>query len=251
MMICRNCGTEVNEGYEACPFCGGSLVQNVINNGQNNEIKTTGLLVFSIIELVCLSPIFGLIALILYFAQLKPAISRGDIVGAKKSKKSIFTLLIVGIILNVVMSFVVIVLILIPNFSGIQSRSQISTDRATAAQVGKAVRIWYTEAQFGGMYEYKSVEDGFVRIDKIDGLEDYVAPDVSPLSYGMKNEEGAFYATIIGEDNGFSKVVVAIGPENLYNSGTDSNVGETFYQDIEDGASVTYTGVESGIAYVE
>lgn len=250
-MFCRNCGTEVNEGYEVCTFCGGSLVQNVIKNSQNTEVKTTGILIFSIIELVCLSPLFGLIALILYFTKLKPSIDRGDLEGAKKSKKSIFTLLIVGIVLNIVMSLAVMVLIAIPNFSGMQSRMETRTDNVTAAQIGKAVRNWYTEAQFGADYEYKSVEDAFVRIDRIDGLEEYTDTALTPTSYGTRNEEGAFYATIIGEDTGITKVVVAIGPENLYNSGSDSNVFETFYGDIEDGVSVTYSGIESGIAYVE
>lgn len=39
----------------------------------------------------------------------------------------------------------IIMLIAIPNFSGIQQRMQVRADKATAAQIGKAVRIWYTE----------------------------------------------------------------------------------------------------------
>lgn len=39
----------------------------------------------------------------------------------------------------------IIMLIAIPNFSGIQQRMKVRADKATAAQIGKAVRVWYTD----------------------------------------------------------------------------------------------------------
>ena len=39
----------------------------------------------------------------------------------------------------------IIMLIAIPNFSGIRQRMQVRADKASAAQIGKAVRIWYTD----------------------------------------------------------------------------------------------------------
>ena len=39
----------------------------------------------------------------------------------------------------------IIMLIAIPNFSGIQQRMQVRADKATAAQIGKAVRVWFTD----------------------------------------------------------------------------------------------------------
>lgn len=51
----------------------------------------------------------------------------------------------------------IIMLIAIPNFSGIQQRMQVRADKATAAQIGKAVRIWYTE--YNSDPSFKSLVD--------------------------------------------------------------------------------------------
>ncbi len=39
----------------------------------------------------------------------------------------------------------IIMLIAIPNFAGIQRRMQVRADKATAAEIGKAVRVWFTD----------------------------------------------------------------------------------------------------------
>ena len=60
----------------------------------------------------------------------------------KKSSNKGFTLVELIIVIAIL---AIIMLIAIPNFSGIQQRMQVRADKASAAQIGKAVRIWYTE----------------------------------------------------------------------------------------------------------
>ena len=94
-MFCKNCGSILNEGEQICSSCGettNSDNQNTsyINSDSNDckNIPTTSLLVFSVLEIVsCFGFIPGLIALILYFSKLKPAIENGDKQAALKSKR--------------------------------------------------------------------------------------------------------------------------------------------------------------------
>lgn len=257
-MYCKNCGAMLEEGAYMCPTCGEQIIgasSNVISgNPIGEEVKSTGILVFSIIELFCCNFICGLISVILYFLKLKPSVESGNIEEAKKSKKTIKIVLWLGLILNLVI-ILLLMLISIPNFSGTQSRMQVRADTATAAQIGKAIRIWYTDAitDPDADFDYEDFEDRFVRIDEIEGIINYVDPSLFPSSYfdkkGMKMD-GAYYATLSGEE-GREKVVVAIGPRELYNYTNDSRVYETFYEDIEEITETDYTGIGSGIAYVE
>ena len=60
----------------------------------------------------------------------------------KKSSNKGFTLVELIIVIAIL---AIIMLIAIPNFSGIQQRMQVRADKATAAQIGKAVRVWFTD----------------------------------------------------------------------------------------------------------
>ena len=60
----------------------------------------------------------------------------------KKTSNKGFTLVELIIVIAIL---AIIMLIAIPNFSGIQQRMQVRADKSTAAQIGKAVRIWLTE----------------------------------------------------------------------------------------------------------
>ena len=60
----------------------------------------------------------------------------------KKSSNKGFTLVELIIVIAIL---AIIMLIAIPNFSGIQQRMQVRADKATAAQIGKAVRVWMTD----------------------------------------------------------------------------------------------------------
>lgn len=109
-MYCERCGTAVNPGMSACPNCGAAIANNQqVNYGQQSQpqIKIAGFLVWSIIELVCLSPIMGLIGIILYCTQLKPAADKGDVEGAKKAKKTLKIILWIGVALGVIIGIVV------------------------------------------------------------------------------------------------------------------------------------------------
>lgn len=249
-MFCEKCGSLVNDGEAFCSNCGAGMNESSKVNNNSADIKTTSILVFSIIELICVNQLFGLISLILYFAQLRPAIDRGDVENAKKSKKTITILLIIGLVLNVLAIMAITALIFIPNFSGIQARTEVRYDMVSASQVGKAVRMWYTDATTGAGYDYDNFTDSFVRIDELDGIELYVDPDLEPRSYGYDGEDGAYYATVTDEGPS-GKVVVAIGPENLYSARGDYGLADTFYGDIDENVEMTYTGGTSGIAYVE
>ncbi len=104
-MYCERCGTAVNPGMSACPNCGAAIANNQqVNYGQQSQpqIKIAGFLVWSIIELVCLSPIMGLIGIILYCTQLKPAADKGDVEGAKKAKKTLKIILWIGVALGII-----------------------------------------------------------------------------------------------------------------------------------------------------
>lgn len=252
-MFCKNCGSLVNDGEGFCPSCGTIMGASDNVSSGRVEIKTTAFLVFSIIELICVNQIFGLISLILYCTKLKPAADAGDVEGANKSKKTIKILLIAGLVLSLVVAlamFGMFALIAIPNFGGMQGRMETRADLTTAAQVGKAVRVWYTEATIEGKYDYERFTESFVRIDELDGFESYADIYIEPSSYGYGEEDGAYYATVTDEGPS-GKIVVAIGPENLYSAKDDYGIWDTFYDDIDENVEVTYTGGGSGIAYVE
>lgn len=79
----------------------------------------------------------------------------------KKTSNKGFTLVELIIVIAIL---AIIMLIAIPNFSGIQQRMQVRADKATAAQIGKAVRIWYTE--YSSDPAFKATVDGKLTEDK-------------------------------------------------------------------------------------
>lgn len=260
-MFCENCGSSVNPGNMTCPNCGMPVTTNTYFSDNPLEVKTTGLLVWSILELVCLSPLFGLIALILYFTSLKPAVASGDLGLVYKSKRTIKTLLIVGLVLGLLLPLVIVFLVAVPNFSGIQGRMQVRADMATAAQIGKAVRFWYTDVSIDPDLAIEAneedLENKFVRLDKILLLDDYLYTEQVPSSYEPNGigvqESAAYYVQIInaGIPNE-EKVVVAIGPEDLYDfNSEDNSLSKTFYRTLKEPIETNYDGTGSGIAYVE
>lgn len=266
-MICRNCGATMGDFDTFCPNCGASITTNNYE-GNNTDytasqtveqpIKTTALLVFSILELCCINPITGLIAVILWATKLKAAVDRGDITEALKTKRIIKIILWVGLALSLVFPLLLMMIIMVPNFSGVQSRMEVRTDVATAAQIGKAARVWYVEGITYPELDYNldEVEKSFVRVDEINDFENFFDYNISiPSSYkiGRNKEEAAYYVTIINEDDSDGgRFVVAIGPEDLYSAPRkDQTLVETFYENLDYIAEVNYDGSGSGIAYIE
>ena len=266
-MFCKNCGATMGDFDTICPNCGASSAGNAqysqanYGGSSSEPIKTTGLLVWSIIEILCVNVITGIIGLVFWITKLKPAADRGDVVEAYKAKKSIKTVLWIGIaisVLLVVLYLVFVMLIAVPNFSGIQENMQVRADKSTAAQIGKATRIWYVEAMSepNSNANVDEVKDGLVRLDEIEGIDDYIIY-MTPISYRPDNtmEDSAYYVTIINEDDiENEKIVVVIGPENLYGvSRKDKTYNKIFNKDLDglNANDANYDGNGSGIAYIE
>ncbi len=261
-MFCKNCGAPMGDFDTTCPNCGanyGGVSQTNFGGNNKESIKTTGLLVWSIIELLCVNIPAGIIALILWFTKLKPAADKDDAVAANKAKKPIKIVLWLGLIFTIII-ITLLSLIAVHNLSAVQDRMQVSADKAMAAQIGKAVRIWHTDATMDPInlnFNVEDVENDFVRVDEIEGFEEYMdIMDNEPICYGKSiGKDGAYYATIINEDKlSQIKVVIAIGPKELNEvPKKDKSFYATFNGNLEEfGTSeVTYDGNGSGIAWVE
>lgn len=126
-MYCKNCGMELKDYEKFCPNCGKKIREsmdspnsqvnyNNVSNGKDDLQKYgfNGLLVWSIIELICCSRIFGIISLVLLCVQLKPAVEHGNFAEADKSKNLIKILLIVGIVAGILLNLIAVVAQLIP-----------------------------------------------------------------------------------------------------------------------------------------
>jgi len=255
-MFCENCGSTVSYDNTTCPTCGMPITASRNTSGAA-PVKTTGLLIFCILTLFLCAP-FGIIGLIMYFRSLQNAINSGDMALIQKKKKSITTLLIIGIVLGVLLPLLVIFLIAIPNFSGIQNRMEIRADISTAAQIGKATRLWFTDAttdmKLKELYNEEDLIDGFVRIDRVERLDEYLDTSLTPRSYQPNRRrapvDAAYYVHVANGISSDSQVIVAIGPETLSNT-DDDMLKEIFYEDLEEPIETNYDGSASGIAYVE
>ena len=104
----------------------------------------------------------------------------------KKSNKG-FTLVELIIVIAIL---AIIMLIAIPNFSGIQQRMKVRADKATAAQIGKAVRVWYTDYTSDPVMK-KNIDDmsdevilgtNYVIYDTITQIDGYAAKTYLPES---------------------------------------------------------------------
>ena len=255
-MICPNCGANVSDNEKVCSNCGAS---NLEPNVGDKEIKSTGVLIASILELL-LGPICfitGLIGLILTLSKLNPAIQNGNWAEAKKVKKKIKKVLWTGFILSILLLLIILMLIAITLPMISQTRPDdpaVREDKLNAIKISIATDWWYMNAKNEGL-EYENVEKGFVRVDKVDGLEDYINLSSYQVSSYLNNtSEGMYYVTIIDE-TWRPRVVVAIGPKDLGNAPVkDRSVERVFYGDVENSAALEakpYTGNGSGIAYIE
>ena len=113
----------------------------------------------------------------------------------------------------------IIMLIAIPNFSGIQQRMQVRADKSTAAQIGKAVRIWYTEYNSDPAFKAAVTNglpvagDAMKELSTIDKLEGYVDKTLKPTSLrkndGTEDNTQKYWVGLVGAGTS-EKVVVAI-----------------------------------------
>ena len=139
-MNCSNCGLELKENETVCPSCQNHIYSGIVvetnaneepninqsfdSNSKYEEYKEVEklnekygfnkLLIFSILELVCCSQVFGLIGIILLFLKLKPAIAGRNFEEADKWEKNIRILLIIGIILGLLLGIFQLIVNFVP-----------------------------------------------------------------------------------------------------------------------------------------
>ena len=125
----------------------------------------------------------------------------------------------------------IIALIAVPNLAGIRQRSQIAADIRTAEQIGKALRIWYTDEDANTKRELPSLNNTDTAINNIivrldaenieegkifDGFTNYMSIPSAPKSWDA-TDTGAYYISTTGvsTDNGVSqKIIVGISSHN-------------------------------------
>jgi prepilin-type N-terminal cleavage/methylation domain-containing protein len=174
----------------------------------------------------------------------------------------------------------IIMLIAIPNFSGIQRRMQVRADKATAAQIGKAVRVWFTDyttdptlsildtsgtATVDGT-THKATAAGTTvpshlavygtgdgqtvvpnRYEDLDGIEGYISIGQNPSSLAdstNKNVDTQAYGVILtgAYNDATSKIAVVI-----YAPGHTSDD----LKQLDSVASASYDGSKAAVAYLE
>ena len=125
-MNCPNCGLELKEDEKVCPICQASKDSSVEPNlnskyedykEEENLKEKYGfnkLLIFSVIELVCCSQLFGLVAIVLLFLKLNTAISERNLEEVEKWAHNIKLILIIGIVVGILLGILQIGLEALP-----------------------------------------------------------------------------------------------------------------------------------------
>lgn len=116
-MYCGNCGMPLKDNESVCPSCN-TPIEGVIEakliddstmkNSKYEEYKETEkiaekygfnkLLIYTILELICCSRLFGIISLVLLLVKFKPAIDQRNFEEADKSRNLVKTMLIIGLV---------------------------------------------------------------------------------------------------------------------------------------------------------
>jgi len=115
----------------------------------------------------------------------------------------------------------IIALIAVPSLTGVQKRSQVNADIRTAEQIGKAVRVWLTDANINEAkirethikvtaegattpVAYKELSS-LATVAGTDGLGDYISLSYEPNVSNSDGTANAFYVGLVND-----KVVVMI-----------------------------------------
>ena len=155
--------------------------------------------------------------------------------------------------------------------AGIESRMQVRADKATAAQIGKAVRIWLTEYMYDPTMPVeegkklpkdlgKPSGDGTVtaifEYSELSHIGDYISTNLyakSLLDKDGKNVQGHYCVFLTADPSDYrAKIVIAVCPEGGADA-TKTNIAGVKLSEV----TVAYDGKESrtengaGVAYVE
>jgi len=163
-MFCPNCGVTSNADSQFCPNCGYNMSSQQTTTYTDttidscNDIPTTSLLVFIILELFCCNIVCGIIGLVLYFSKLKPTIQSGNREDALKTKKTIKTVLWIGFGLSAVIAILVFVfqaLVVLPIISSSISDTSKALDslNSTTSELSEDYNYDY-DYDFDYDYDY-------------------------------------------------------------------------------------------------
>ena len=191
----------------------------------------------------------------------------------KKSSNKGFTLVELIIVIAIL---AIIMLIAIPNFSGIQQRMQVRADKATAAQIGKAVRVWFTDyttdaglvkaaakeptaatpgsvapeaytavTANGENHSFTALPVGAAAATSYENLvhiDEYISKGQKPTSLKTSNvtDENQFYGVVLTQaaTNSAAKIAIVI-----------TNPSTTV--DVSSVTEASYDGSTPGVAYIE
>lgn len=148
----------------------------------------------------------------------------------------------------------IIMLIAIPNFSGIQQRMQVRADKATAAQIGKAVRVWYTDYTTDPTLKKAAEDDedtnaflgmtGTIAYNGLEGIGAYCSEEYTPSSLFDEEKkpvaDQAYYVGLVKDDNGAAYIYVEVA------GGDNKPLIKTAVKEAYDGSKADVAFVESG-----
>jgi len=174
-----------------------------------------------------------------------------------------FTLIELIVVITIL---AIIMLIALPNFSGIQYRMKVRADMTTAGLLGRSVRLWYTDyTTDSALYRRLKLEENasrgddfsdtadnkffnkeaWVKYKDLTGIDEYSDKEFLPVSLidpdTKKITQHQFYVVRIGSLENGRKIAVGI---------TSGETEET-YEEIPFSTVVTYDGSKPAIVYVE
>lgn len=148
----------------------------------------------------------------------------------------------------------IIMLIAIPNLSGIQQRLQVRADKASATQICKAVRFLYTEKYAAQkQFEIPELTDDsgnkkIVPYTALTGIEEHIAKDFVAKSLVGSGDGGRYY--VVSLHSGIdTKFLIGIDKEPTA-EGIAPNLTIPTSDPVTD-ADMTYNGEGPGWVYLE